>query len=100
MNESASEAKTEEEKHNRANMRWQSSAIRALQYALEMYAVELFEQAQLACIHRKRVTVESRDMHLVRTIAFRNTWKPMNDGIGDWSRSQANWRQRPPGERR
>ena len=100
MNYFARDAKTHDERVKRENMRWQSSAIQALQYALEMYAVELFEQAQLACIHRKRVMVESRDMHLVRTIAFRNTWKPLNDGIGDWSRSQVNWRQRLPGERR
>ena len=69
-------------------MRWQSSAIQALQYALEMYAVELFEQAQLACIHRKRVTVEYKDMHLVRTFACGNNWKPLNDNISNRHRSQ------------
>ena len=44
----------------------QSKALIALQTSLEDYCVELFSQSQLAAIHRGRVTVEPRDLQLVR----------------------------------
>lgn len=39
------------------NLRFRPDAILALQEALEAYCVGLFEDAQLASIHAKRVTV-------------------------------------------
>lgn len=38
--------------------RWQGSALIALQEAIEDYAVHLFEDANLAAIHAKRVTIQ------------------------------------------
>ena len=38
-------------------LRWQSSAILALQEATEAYLVHLFEDANLCAIHAKRVTI-------------------------------------------
>ncbi|KZO95173.1 histone-fold-containing protein [Calocera viscosa TUFC12733] len=56
---------------NRA-IRWQSSALRALQEATEAYLVHLFEDAYLCTIHAKRVTLMQRDLQLARRI--RGKW--------------------------
>ncbi len=40
-----------------ADLRFQSSAIAALQEAAEAYLVSLFEDTNLAAIHAKRVTM-------------------------------------------
>ena len=57
-------------------LRWQSSAILALQEATEAYLVHLFEDANLCAIHAKRVTIMQRDIQLARRI--RGVW----GGIG------------------
>ncbi|PCH41064.1 histone-fold-containing protein [Wolfiporia cocos MD-104 SS10] len=49
-------------------LRWQSSAILALQEATEAYLVHLFEDANLCAIHAKRVTLMQRDIQLARRI--------------------------------
>jgi len=49
-------------------LRWQSSAILALQEASEAFLVHLFEDANLCAIHAKRVTIMTRDIHLARRI--------------------------------
>ncbi|TDL29581.1 histone-fold-containing protein, partial [Rickenella mellea] len=49
-------------------LRWQSSAILALQEATEAYLVSLFEDANLCAIHAKRVTIMQRDIQLARRI--------------------------------
>ncbi|KAI9220493.1 histone-fold-containing protein [Blastocladiella britannica] len=49
-------------------MRWQASALLALQEASEAYLVHLFEDANLCAIHAKRVTVMPKDIHLARRI--------------------------------
>ena len=49
-------------------LRWQSSAILALQEATEAYLVHLFEDANLCAIHAKRVTIMQRDIQLARRI--------------------------------
>ncbi|GAA5905774.1 hypothetical protein JCM6882_000455 [Rhodosporidiobolus microsporus] len=49
-------------------LRWQSSALLALQEATEAYLVHLFEDSNLAALHAKRVTIMQRDMQLVRRI--------------------------------
>jgi histone H3 len=49
-------------------LRWQGSALMALQEAAEAYLVALFEDTNLAAIHAKRVTVMPKDMLLVRRV--------------------------------
>ncbi len=49
-------------------IRFQSSALMALQEASEAYLVQLFEDCVLCCIHSRRVTVMPRDMLLARRI--------------------------------
>ncbi|KAH8105872.1 histone-fold-containing protein [Cristinia sonorae] len=51
-----------------AGLRWQSSAILALQEATEAYLVHLFEDTNLCAIHAKRVTIMQRDIQLARRI--------------------------------
>ena len=50
------------------NVRFQSSAIAALQEASENYLVGLFEDSNLCAIHARRVTVMPKDMHLALKI--------------------------------
>ncbi|KAH7914203.1 histone-fold-containing protein [Hygrophoropsis aurantiaca] len=53
-------------------LRWQSSALLALQEATEAFLVHLFEDANLCAIHAKRVTIMQRDIQLARRI--RGPW--------------------------
>lgn len=50
------------------DIRFQSSALSALQEASEAYLVSLFEDTNLAAIHAKRVTIMPRDMDLALRI--------------------------------
>jgi histone H3 len=50
------------------DLRFQSSAIIALQEATEAYLVSLFEDTNLICIHAKRVTIMPKDLQLARRI--------------------------------
>lgn len=50
------------------NLRFQASAIAALQEAAEAYLVQLFEDTNLCAIHAKRVTIMPKDMLLARRI--------------------------------
>jgi histone H3 len=52
----------------REGMRFQSSAILALQEAAEMYLIGIMEEANLCAIHAKRITILPRDMQLARRI--------------------------------
>ena len=52
----------------KTDLRFQSSALGALQEAAEAYLVELFEDTNLAAIHAKRVTIMPKDMQLARRI--------------------------------
>ncbi|KAJ3260238.1 histone H3.1 [Chytriomyces hyalinus] len=45
------------------NVRFQSSAIIAMQEAADAYLVRLCEDTNLAAIHAKRVTIQPKDMH-------------------------------------
>ncbi|KAJ1951034.1 centromeric DNA-binding histone H3-like protein cse4 [Linderina macrospora] len=56
----------------RVAMRWQSSALLALQEASEAFLVHLFEDANLCALHAKRVTIMQRDIQLARRI--RGQW--------------------------
>ena len=49
-------------------LRWQSTAIEALQEAGEAYLTHLFEDTNLEAIHGKRVTVFVKDMQLARRV--------------------------------
>ena len=52
----------------KSELRFQSSAIGALQEAAEAYLVSLFEDTNLCTIHAKRVTIQSKDMQLARRL--------------------------------
>ena len=58
--ESAQEFKT--------GVRFQASAVVALQEASEAYLVGLFEDTNLCAIHAKRVTIMPKDIQLARRI--------------------------------
>ena len=49
-------------------LRFQTSAIAALQEASEAYLVRLFEDATLCTTHAKRITITPRDIQLARRI--------------------------------
>lgn len=51
-----------------SDLRFQGSAIAALQEASESYLVGLFEDTNLCAIHAKRVTIMNKDIHLARRI--------------------------------
>ena len=52
----------------RDDLRFQGTAILALQEASEAYLVGLFEDTNLAAIHAKRVTIYPKDIQLARRI--------------------------------
>ncbi|KAH3745554.1 Histones H3 and H4 [Pelomyxa schiedti] len=52
----------------KTDLRFQSSAIAALQEAAEAYLVGLFEDTNLCAIHAKRVTIMPKDIQLARRI--------------------------------
>jgi histone H3 len=52
----------------KADLRFQSSAVMALQEAAEAYLVGLFEDTNLCAIHAKRVTIMTKDLQLARRI--------------------------------
>ena len=60
MREIAQELKSE--------LRFQSSAVEALQEAAEAFLVSLFEDSNLCAIHAKRVTIQAKDMQLARRL--------------------------------
>ena len=49
-------------------VRWQKSAIMALQEAAEAYLTGLFDDSQILAIHAKRVTIFPKDMQLARRV--------------------------------
>ena len=52
----------------KTDLRFQSSAVIALQEASEAYLVGLFEDTNLCAIHAKRVTIMPKDIQLARRI--------------------------------
>mmetsp|Transcript_3382 Transcript_3382/g.6560 ORF Transcript_3382/g.6560 Transcript_3382/m.6560 type:complete len:137 (+) Transcript_3382:3858-4268(+) len=50
------------------DMRFQSTAVLALQEAAEAYLVGLFEDTNLCALHAKRVTIMPKDIQLARRI--------------------------------
>merc|ERR1711934_958485 len=53
---------------SKTDLRFQSSAVLALQEAAEAYMVGLFEDTNLCAIHAKRVTIMPKDIQLARRI--------------------------------
>ena len=53
---------------SQTDLRFQSSAVMALQEAAEAYLVSLFEDTNLAAIHAKRVTIQPKDLALARRL--------------------------------
>jgi len=72
VREVAQDMTTQANDYTQVGLRWQSSAILALQEAAEAYLVHLFEDANLCAIHAKRVTIMQRDIQLARRI--RGPW--------------------------
>lgn len=52
----------------RVDLRFQSTAILALQEAAEAFLVALFEDTNLCALHARRVTIMAKDMQLARRI--------------------------------
>ena len=52
----------------KCDLRFQTTALMALQEAAEAYMVGLMEDTNLCAIHAKRVTIMPRDMQLARRI--------------------------------
>ena len=52
----------------KTGLRFQSSAVMALQEACEAYLVGLFKDTNLCAIHAKRATIMPRDIQLARCI--------------------------------
>jgi len=50
------------------DLRFQSTAVLALQEAAEAYLVGVFEDANLCAIHAKRVTIMPKDIQLARRL--------------------------------
>ena len=54
--------------HFTTDLRFQSSAVMALQKASEAYLVGLYEDTYLCAIHAKRMTIMPEDIQLARRI--------------------------------
>lgn len=52
----------------KTDLRFQTSAVMALQEASESYLIGVFEDTMLCAIHAKRVTIMPKDMQLARRI--------------------------------
>ena len=52
----------------KSDIRVQSTAVLAMHEAAEAYLVGLFEDANLCCIHAKRVTIMPKDLQLAQRI--------------------------------
>lgn len=50
------------------DLRFQSASIGALQEATEYFLVDVLQDANLAAIHAKRVTIFPKDIHFVNTV--------------------------------
>ncbi|TDL28782.1 histone 3 [Rickenella mellea] len=57
----------------KTDLRFQSSAVMALQEAAEAYLVSLFEDTNLAAIHAKRVTIQPKDLALAKRLRGERT---------------------------
>ena len=65
---------SEEQKEMCFVSQWASGAVEALHEAAEDYLITLLEDANLLTIHAKRVTLQPRDIQLVRRIRGDKDW--------------------------
>lgn len=56
-----------------SDLRFQSTALLALQEAAESYLVGLFEDTLLCAVHAKRVTIMPKDIQLARRLRGERT---------------------------
>ena len=56
------------------DLRWQTQAVMALRDAAEMYLIGYFDDANMAAIHAKRVTIMVKDIKLVGRIRTPMYW--------------------------
>lgn len=63
----------------KSDLRFQSTAILALQEAAEAYAVAVFERTQKCAVHAKRKTIMPRDVHLQRILAGESRFPRVNN---------------------
>lgn len=52
----------------KVKLRFQAAALEALHHAAEDHLVRMFEDANLAAIHAKRVTIQIRDIPLAKRL--------------------------------
>ena len=57
----------------KSDLRFQASAVAALQEAAEAHMVGIFEDTNLCAVHAKRVTIMPRDLQLARRIRGERT---------------------------
>ncbi len=50
------------------DLRWQKSALNCLQLATEQFLIDTLQDANLLAIHAKRVTLQKKDMDLIRVL--------------------------------
>ncbi len=55
------------------DLRWQLLAVQALHEISEMYVTNLFNDSNLVAIHAGRVTVDRKDLQLVRRLRGETT---------------------------
>jgi histone H3 len=55
-------------RHCKEGLRFQSTAIMAIQAATEAYIIGLFQDTNLCALHARRVTILPKDMQLARRI--------------------------------
>ncbi|XP_051988748.1 uncharacterized protein LOC127648178 isoform X5 [Xyrauchen texanus] len=65
----------------KTDLRFQSSAVMALQESSEAYLVGLFEDTNLCAIHAKRVTIMPKDIQLARRIRGERCYTIGNDTL-------------------
>ena len=53
----------------KTDLRFTATAILALHPASEYFLVEVMEKTHLAALHRKRIMIAPKDMHLIKAIA-------------------------------
>ncbi|XP_041260510.1 uncharacterized protein LOC121335966 [Onychostruthus taczanowskii] len=76
----------------KTDLRFQSSAVMALQEASEAYLVGLFEDTNLCAIHAKRVTIMPKDIQLARRIRGEHPRAAGKEGEGGAGRGCRNAR--------
>ncbi|XP_058840415.1 uncharacterized protein LOC131695916 [Topomyia yanbarensis] len=73
----------------KTDLRFQSSAVMALQEASEAYLVGLFEDTNLCAIHAKRVTIMPKDIQLARRIRGERVLKQVHPDTGVSSKAMS-----------